>query len=92
MLICKSSLRTTWRKMKCFVVDYDRLLPNGWPRLTPVGDYQPLRTNPRRNPRRIDHTRALNLLAMGLTTSQIAQRMGCHRSTISDIRAAAALP
>ena len=88
MLIREITTRTACREVKCFIVDYDRLKPDGWPRLTPVGDYQPVRTN-RNAVNYIDRIRALELLTSGLTTIQIAARLGCHRSTISDIRAAA---
>lgn len=88
MLIFESTTRTILREATCFVVDYDRLKPNGWPRLTPVGEYQPAKTN-RNAANCVDRIRALELLASGLSTAQVAQRLGCHRSTIGDIRAAA---
>ena len=80
--------REVWFKAKCLVVDYDRLKPDGWPRLTPVDEYQPVKTN-RNAVNYIDRIRALELLTLGLNTVQIAARLGCHRSTICDIRAAA---
>ena len=88
MLIRESTTRTTLREAKCFVVDYDRLKPDSWPRLTPVGEYTKIQTN-RNAVNYIDRIRALELLTLGLTTVQVAARLGCHRSTISDIRAAA---
>ena len=91
MLIVESRTLTTVREVKCFMVDYNRLKLNGWPRLTPVGDYKPARQN-RNAAHCVDRIRALQLLTMGLSTVQVAARLGCHRSTIADIRAAARDP
>ncbi len=88
MLIGESTTRTKWRNVNCFVVDYDRPLPTGWPRLTPVGEYIEAQTN-RNAANYVDRIRALELLTLGLTTTQVAARLGCHRSTIAYIRAKA---
>ena len=102
MLIREMTTRTKWHNVKCFVVDYDRLKPDGWPRLTPMGEYTKIREWRSAASRRdhthqnmhgcVDHIRVLELLTGGLTATQVAARLGCHRSTIYVIRAAAALP
>ena len=102
MLIREITTRTACREVKCLVVDYDRLKPDGWPRLTPVGEFTKIRewrsAASRRNQTRqnahgsVDRIRALELLTLGLATTQVAARLGCHRSAIYKIRAAAALP
>ena len=91
MLIDEKTTLVRQRRVRCFVVDYDRLLPNGWPLLTPVEDYMPRRSK-RGYANYVDRARVLKLLSKGLRQWQIAERLGCHQSTISTIRADAAGP
>ncbi len=87
MQIREITSRVTTREVDCFVVDYNRLLPNSWPRLTPVAEFE-LREADGRG-RTIDYIRALELLYGGLSTTQVAERLGCCRASIFAIRAAA---
>ena len=77
------------RHADCFVLDYDRLLPTGWPLLVPVEMFTPHYTN-RNAVNSVDRIQALKLLRDGLKPAQIAERLGCHRTTVGNIRAAAA--
>ena len=88
MTITQTTATSKRREADCFVVDYDRLLPTGWPRLTPADQYEPARTN-RNAANFVDRIRTLELLTAGLSTRQVADRMGCCRDAIYKIRARA---
>ena len=91
MMIPATTTRVKTRQLRaeCFVVDYDRLLPNTWPSLTPVADYQPMLTD-RRRYNRVDRIPVLRLLKAGLTPPQVAKQLGCSADWVRGIRRAAA--
>ena len=86
MLIKEITTTINSREAQCFVVDYDRLLPSGWPLLTPVEDYVPRIFHRRR----VDHVQVLELLRDGVLAVNIAERVGCHKALVSKIKLAAA--
>ena len=74
------------REAKVFIVDYDRLKPDSWPRLTPIDEYIPAFTN-RKHSSCVDRILALKYLTAGLGAPQVAKRLGCSAPTIRAIRA-----
>ncbi len=89
MMIEETFTYTTHREVHCLVVDYNRLLPNGWPLLTPVGDYMPRATN-RNAVNYIDRVKVLKMISEGMAQIRIAERLGCGRKVISAIKTEAA--
>jgi len=88
MIILEKTAVVRPRQAACFVVDYDRLLPNGWPLLAPVERYIPRATN-RNAANYVDRAKVLKLLRDGMIQARIAERLGCSQSTIARIQAAA---